>query len=252
MVVRKSRWLNAHGTRDQVAAESRTSSNPGGLRSSSGFVLSVAVCLSSACGEKAAPLPAPEPAKEAAPLVQEQPAPQPPTFTWKAPEPWKSHDGAKVVPPPDLEAETWRIMVNQNEPMQHKNPWWQPLPAGRTVELEMAPGAKFRCMVAPLIVEAEPDEDQEELLAWVLKRHFLCSSDDYRTWSETQLRVRLSAKGTRKVGPDAGILLRQRADDGKIIETFVVMRSDKDKSGPTYGPPKILPAKKKTADDEEE
>ena len=245
MVVRKSRWFNAYGTRHQVAADLRQSLNPGGLRSSSGFVLSAAVLLSSACGEKAAPPPAPEPAKEAAPLVQQQP----PVFTWKAPEPWKSRDGSKVVPPPDLEAETWRIMVNQNEPMQRKNPWWQPLPASKTVELEMAPGAKFRCMVAPLVVEAEPDEDQEELLAWQLKRNFLCSSDDYRTWAETQLRVRVSTQGKRKVGPDAGILLRQRGDDGKVIETFVVMRSDKDTSGPTYGPPKVL-AEKKSEDEE--
>jgi hypothetical protein len=172
-------------------------------------------------------------------------------FEFKAPEPFKSRDGSKVVPPPDLEAETWRIMVNQIEPMQRKNPWWQPLPAGKTVELEMPPDSKFRCMVAPLHVEAEADEDQVELQAWQLKRNFMCSSDDYRTWSETQLRVRISAKGTRKVGPDAGILLRQRADDGKVIESFVIMRSDKDKSHATYGPPQIIPAKKSDDEDEE-
>jgi hypothetical protein len=202
--------------------------------------------LSAACGQKPAE-PRPEPA--AAPAALVEPAPQPPEFPWKEPQPFKSRDGSKVVPPPDLEAETWRIMVNQTEPMQRKNPWWQPLPASKSVELEMAPGSKFRCRVAPLIVEAEPDEDQEELLAWQLKRNFLCSSDDYRTWSETQLRVRISAKGTRKVGPDAGILLRQRADDGKVIETFVIMRSDKDKSHATYGPPKIVGDKK--AEEEE-
>lgn len=193
-------------------------------------------------------MPAPEPAK----LEQQLEAPPaPPTFTFKAPEPWKSRDGSVVVQPPDLEAETWRIMVNQTEPMQRKNPWWEPLPASKTVELEMAPGAKWRCMVAPLVVEPLTDEDEEELLAWQLKRNFLCSSDDYRTWNETQLRVRVSLKGKRKVGPEAGIMLRQRADDGKVIETFVLMRSDKDTTGPTYGPPRILPTQKTDDDDDE-
>lgn len=243
MVVRKSRWLNAHSSRHQVGACALGRRYPVGVvvDRPAGWCLSVAVVFGAACGPKPV-----EPTVEpvAAPAALEQPAPPPPEFTWKAPEPFKSRDGSKVVPPPDLEAETWRIMVNQTEPMQRKNPWWQPLPASKTVVLEMAPGAKFRCMVAPLQVEAEPDEDQEELLAWQLKRNFLCSSDEYRTWTETQLRVRLAADGSRKVGPDAGVLLRQRADDGKVVETFVVMRSEKDTSGPTYGPPKILPQKK--------
>lgn len=240
MVFRKSLWLDAHRVGREVTAGTRKQANPGGLIGSSGLFLSVTV-LACACGQKAAE-PKPEPAATPAPEVQA--APQPLTFEFKAPEPFKSRDGSKVVPPPDLEAETWRIMVNQTEPMQRKNPWWQPLPADKTVELEMAPGAKFRCMVPPLNVEPEPDEDQAELEAWLLKRSFLCSSDEFRTWTETQLRVRISAKGNRKVGPEAGLLLRQRGDDGKTIETFVIMRSDKDKSGPTYGPPRIVPSPK--------
>lgn len=170
-------------------------------------------------------------------------------FEFKEPEPWKSQDGSKVVPPPDLEAETWRVMVNQMEPMQRKNPWWQPVKARETVDLEMPPGSKFRCMVPPLIVAPEPDEYGGSLEAWQFKRSFLCSSDDFRTWSETQLRVRASVKGSRKVGPDAGILLRWRDDDGKRNEMFVMMRSDKDKTTAEFGPPRII-AKKVDDDDE--
>jgi hypothetical protein len=113
----------------------------------------------------------------------------------------------------------------------------------------MPPGSKYRCMVAPLNVAAEPDEYASDLEAWQLKRSFLCSADDFRTWTETQLRVRSSMKGSRKVGPDAGILLRERADDGVVHETFVVMRSDKEKTHAEVGPPRILVGKK--VDDDE-
>jgi hypothetical protein len=251
MVDRKSQWLDAHGARHKIAAPARQhAANAGGRQRSPAVTLSATLLMCCACGQKPAePAPAaPEPAKEAAPLVQA--APQPPVFEFKAPEPFKSRDGSKVVPPPDLAVETWRVMTNQTEPMQHKNPWWQPLPADKTVELEMAPGAKFRCMSPPLRVTVEPDEDQVDVEAWDLKRSILCTSDDYRTWNETQLHVRITNKGKRKTGPDAGMMLRQRADDGKIIETFVVMRADKDKSGPTYGPPRIIEAKKGDDDDE--
>lgn len=210
--------------------------------SSSGLLFGM-VLISTACGPKAAP----EPPAPAAPVAA---APQKLVFPFREVEPWKSHDGAKVVQPPDLEAETWRVMVNQTEPMQRKNPWWQPVKARETVELEMPPGSKFRCMVPPLNVAPEPDEYASDLEAWQFKRSFLCSNDDFRTWSETQLRVRLSAKGTRKVGPEAGILLRERADDGKVHEMFVMMRSDKEKTTAEVGPPRIIATKKVDDDDE--
>jgi hypothetical protein len=229
MVVRKSQRIDTHSSRHQVASTS---------------LVALALC-GAACGQKPAPAPQPAPAVQA-PLAQ-PPAPLP-TFEFKAPAEWKSRDGKSTVPPPDLEAETWRIMVNQTEPMQRKNPWWQPLAAGKTVELEMPPGSKFRCMVSPLVTEVFTDEDQESLEAWDFKRTFACSSDDYHTWTETQLRVRQTAKGKRKVGPEAGIMLRARADDGKVVETWVMMRSDKEKTLPSYGPPRIIEQSK---DDDE-
>ncbi|HET8939308.1 MAG TPA: hypothetical protein VFN67_37945 [Polyangiales bacterium] len=244
MVDRKSHWFDAHGARREVIAQARLEQykRPDGLQGSSGLFLCGVVLLSSACGQKA-----PEPPPPPAPQVQA--APQPLVFAFNEPAPWKSQDGSKVVQPPDLEAETWRVMVNQTEPMQRKNPWWQPVKARETVELEMPPGSKFRCRVPPLNIAAEPDEYGSDLEAWQFKRSFLCSNDEFRTWTETQLRVRQSTKGKRKVGPEAGILLRERADDGKVHETFVMMRSDKEKTTAEIGPPKII-EKQKDEDDE--
>lgn len=241
MVDRKSHWFDAHGARREVSAEASLEQykQPDGLFSSSGLRLGGAIFLICACGQKA-----PEP-----PAPQVQVAPQPLVFAFNEPAAWKSQDGTKVVPPPDLEAETWRVMVNQVEPMQRKNPWWQPVKARETVELEMPPGSKFRCKVAPLNIVPEPDEYGSDLEAWQFKRSFMCSSDEFRTWSETQLRVRLSTKGKRKVGPEAGILLRERADDGKVHEMFVMMRSDKEKTTAEVGPPKII---EKPKDDDDE
>jgi hypothetical protein len=206
--------------------------------------LSVVALLSCACGQK--PAAPPEPA---APQVQA--VVQPLKFEFKAPAPFKSNDGSKVVQPPDLDAETWRVMVNQNEPMQFKNPQWQPVPARETVELQMTPGWKYRCVVPPIEVKAQGNEWGTDLEAWLFKRSLLCSNDDFKSWSETVLNVRLSLKGKRKVGPDSGLLLRERGDDGTVKNMFVLMRSDKENTMPTYGPPQIIAGKKVDDDDDE-
>ena len=209
-----------------------------------GLSLTMAVLFGCACGQKpAAPA---EPAKPQAQAVV-----QPLRFEFKEPAAFKSADGAKTVPPPDLDAETWRVLVNQNEPMQLKNPFWQPVPARETVELQMTAGWKYRCMVAPLEVKAQPNEWGTELSAWLFKRTLMCSNDDFKSWSESVLNVRQSVKGKRKSGPDAGLLLRERGDDGQIKQMFVMMRSDKENTLPTYGPPQVL-AGRKVADDDDE
>jgi hypothetical protein len=206
----------------------------------------MAVLFGCACGQKAA-APAVAPAEPAQPEAVLQPL----KFEFKEPATFKSADGANTVPPPDLNAETWRVMVNQNEPMQRKNPFWQPLPARETVELQMTAGWKYRCMVAPLQVKPQPNEWGTELSAWMYTRTLMCSNDDFKSWSEAVLNVRQSAKGKRKAGPDAGLLLRERGDDGQIKQMFVMMRSDKENTLPTYGPPQIV-AGRKVADDDDE
>jgi hypothetical protein len=245
----QSGWLDIYGPRREANANTRhgTLSGQRTLKLF-GRPFAVAALAAAACGPKAEPEP-PRAPSPAAPEVQA--APQPLVFGFKDPGPWKSYDGTKSVELPDLAAETWRVMVNQTEPMQKKNPWWQPLPARDTVELEMPPGSKFRCMVPPLDVKAKPNEYGSDLEAWMFKRSFLCSNDGFRTWSETQLQVRQSVKGKRKVVPDdAGILLRERGDDGVVRELYVLMRSDKEKTTPTYGPPQIIPGRKVDDDDE--
>lgn len=214
---------------------------PGGSRGPSGLRLCAAVLLALvACDRQKASAPAPAAPAEAAP-PQVAVAVQPLVFKFDEPQPWKARVGDTTVPPPDLEAETWRVLVSQREPLQRKTPRWQSLPARETVELAMPPGAKFRCMVAPLSVTSEGDDFGKSLEAWHLKRSFHCSADGFMTWTETVLQVRLDADGSRKIiGPDAGILLRQREPDGSVRESFVLMRSDKEKIHATTGPPKFI------------
>lgn len=191
----------------------------------------------SAC-ERAEHATAPAPVVEKPqPLVA---APKPPVFHFVEPQPWKSSDGQSVVRPPDLADETWRALVNQTEPMQRKTPHWQSLPARETVELAMPAGSAFRCLVAPLSVRSHGDEYGKHLKAWLLKRAFICSSDDYRTWTETFLQIQVPADGPRKPGQEAGTLLRERAQDGTVHETFVLMRPDKEHTKATVGPPQII------------
>jgi len=191
-------------------------------------------------GSPASSTPEPAVAVEGEPR-QVQVAAQPLVFRFEAPQPWKARVGDATVPPPDLDAETWRVLVSQTEPLQRKTPRWQSLPARETVEMAMPPGSRFRCVASPLVVKSEGDDFGKVLEAWHLKRSFHCSSDDFRTWTETLLQVRLDADGSRQlVGSDAGILLRQRDEDGTVRETFVLMRSDKEKIHATTGPPKII------------
>jgi hypothetical protein len=112
------------------------------------------------------------------------------------------------------------------------------------VELAMPPGSKFRCLVPPIKVSNQADDFGKRLEAWDFRRSFLCSSDGFRSWTETVLQVRVLADGTRKVGPEAGLLLRDRDGDGSVRETYVLMRSDKEKLHATQGPPQIVADRK--------
>lgn len=173
-----------------------------------------------------------------------------PSFTFVAPEPWHSKKPDEPpVAPPDLTVETWRVFASQTEPLQKKNPRWQSLAAERTVELEMPEGSAYRCLVTPLRIEAKANTWGTKLMAWAMERTLMCSSDDYRTWIESTLRVRLRADGTRDVGPDAGAVLRSAMSEGGVRQMFVLMRSDREKREPTYGPPQIVSGSPQDADD---
>jgi hypothetical protein len=253
MLDRKSYRLDTHGVRREVILKARSHRTPRGLApaGSSGLPLAMVAVLgvAGACGQK----PAAAPSNIEVPATpQVQATVQPLKFEFKEPKAFTSADGSKTVAPPDLDAETWRVMVNQNEPMQYKNPLWQALAARETVELQMTPGWKYRCIVPPLEVTPQANEWGTDLSAWLYKRTLLCSNDDFKSWSEAVLNVRQSVKGKRKVGPDAGILLRERADDGSIKQMFVVMRSDKENKLPTYGPPQVIAGRKVGDDDDDE
>lgn len=167
--------------------------------------------------------------------------PAPPSFAFVAPTPWhsKKPDEAPVAPP-DLTVETWRVFASQTEPLQKKNPRWQSLEAQRMVELEMPEGSAYRCLVTPLRIEAKANTWGTKLTAWAMERTLMCSSDDYRTWIESTLRVRVRADGTRDVGPDAGAVLRSAMSGGGVRQMFVLMRSDRERREATFGPPQIV------------
>jgi hypothetical protein len=191
-----------------------------------GLALSAVACRSASPQPSAAPNHAP---------------PSPPSFTFAPPQPWHSKKpDAPVVAPPDLKLETWRALVSQTEPLQQKTPHWQALDAERTLELEMPPQSAYRCLVTPLRVAAKANTWGTKLLAWAMERTLLCSSDDYRTWIESTLRVTLRADGTRDVGADAGAVLRSRMGEDGVRQMFVLMRSDQERREATVGPPQIL------------
>lgn len=179
---------------------------------------------------------------ERAPVQARRQVPPLPTFAFQAPAPWRSrHADSAAVDPPDLAQETWRVLVTQDEPMQRKTPTWQPARATETIELQLPPNSRFRCIVPPLEIESQANEFGTALEAWSLARSFLCSNDDFHTWSETILRVRITRDGAREVGPEAGILLRERQQAaGAPHHMFVLMRSDREQREATLGPPQII------------
>jgi hypothetical protein len=164
-----------------------------------------------------------------------------PTFAFLPPQAWRSPtNGALTVAPPDLARETWRVLVSQDRPIQLKTPQWQPLLARATVELQMPSGSAFRCVAPPLEVKSEANAPGTKLKAWRLTRSVRCSSDGWRSWTESIHRVKSLPDGSREVGPDAGLLLRDRDRNGNVRETFALLRSDQEHREATTGPPQIL------------
>jgi hypothetical protein len=198
-----------------------------------------------ACGSRPepAPAPAPEPAKQ----TLTKPAPlQPPKVEFVAPTTWTPRFGkAAPVEPPDLDKETWRVLVTQTDPLQRKTPLWQSIPARETVEIEMQPDSTYRCVVQPLVVKPKPDEMQTKLEAWELLRTFLCSPDGWHSWTEHTHRDLVAPDGdARDRGEPTGVLLRERGGE-QIRYSFVMMRTDKEIREAAKGPPRIVVPEKK-------
>jgi hypothetical protein len=193
--------------------------------------------------------PAQPPAPPAAKVAQVETAPaaapvplQPPTQAFVAPQAWVSRKPGKNTPiePPDLDQETWRVLVTQNKPLQRKTPLWQALPAREMVELNMPEGVGFRCVVQPVRVTTLADDFNYKLKGWGLTRSLLCSSDQWQSWNEYVYSGLVQPDGTRVFPDEVGALLREQAPDQSVRHTFAMMRSDKEKRQATYGAPQIL------------
>jgi hypothetical protein len=174
----------------------------------------------------------------------------PPAFTFTPPQPWHSkRASAPPVDAPDLTHEAWRALVNQNAPIQAKTPHWQALPAGETVELQMPPDSRFRCIAPPLEVTPQTNTLRTELKAWRMARRVLCSSDGWHSWTESTLRVRQVVAGEREIGDDAGLLLREQDTGGRVRQTFVLLRSEPEQREASTGPPRVVLGLKLDDDD---
>jgi hypothetical protein len=170
-----------------------------------------------------------------------------PRVAFVAAQPWHSRMGKPIaIDPPDLANETWRVFVNQNQPIQLATPRWQPLPAQDNVEPTMPAGSRFRCLVTPLEIATDANDFGTKLKAWVLTRTLRCSVDGWHSWTEYPHKVRVAPDGTRTVVAAAEALLRQRdgapgASAQPVRETYVLVRDDKEHREATTGPARILP-----------
>jgi len=196
-----------------------------------------------ACGSDTRATPsAPPAAKAGSALTQAQPSGNPPSFEYRAPQPWRPNlADAPDVAPPDPAKEVWRALVSQNAPLQKQTPRWQALPAERSVELSMPEGSAFRCIVSPLTATPEAEEFAKTLDAWVLARTLVCSGDGFRSWSEHAHVTRLLPDGTREITMQGGALLRERDAGSGIRESYVLLRSEPERREATTGPARIVP-----------
>ncbi len=203
------------------------------------------------CGSRAEP-PAPQP--KAAPLetavappaaatpAAAPPALRPPEVPFKAPEAWQSRKkDAPPIPPPDVDAEVWRAFVNQNQPIQIKTPVWQLLPPRETVVLKMPEVSKFACVVLPLSIVSDANDFNTKLKGWLLSRTLLCSDDGWHSWTEYAHGAKIAADGTREMFTVPQASLREREADSSVRQTYVLLRSDKERREATTGPPRIVP-----------
>lgn len=193
---------------------------------------------SSSCGrDKTSEAPATEPASSSA-------KPSPPSTEFVAPQTWKSwREGVEPAAPPNLGQETWRAFANQEEPIQRETPVWQPLVADKVVELHMPAGSSYRCIVNPVEVTPQVNDWGTELRGWELMRKLLCSSDGWKTWTEYPHRLLLSVDGTRTVMYAAEAALREQTAAGRVHQTTVLFRSDKEERQATTGPARIVASK---------
>lgn len=210
------------------------------------YLVAVVMVLAS-CAERppeVAPATASPPRAALPEAAKTAPAPElaPPRMPFAPPQPWHSwRTPDEQIAPPDPTKETWRVLVNQRQPMQVPTPKWQPLPATETVTIAMQPESRFRCVVGPLNVEAKTNDPATKLEAWTLRRDLLCSGDGWRTWTQHEHALRVLPDGSRQKVTAAQAFLREQTGDPRARETVVLVRDDQELRTATTGPPRVLP-----------
>jgi hypothetical protein len=142
--------------------------------------------------------------------------------------------GKPVPEPPPKALEAWRVWVNQEQPRQKKNPVWIDVPGNETRVLDMAEDGRWRCVVNPVRLRGQADEDGS-VEAWALSRTARCSSDGWKTHVESLVRTTLDATGKLlQADPIAPIFLNDVVD-GQPRRTIVLLEalgSPRSRTGP--------------------
>lgn len=160
---------------------------------------------------------------------------------FEPPGPWRSRRaGTPPVAPPKLDAETWRVLVERNRPLQRETPHWQDAPARVAVALDMPAPTRFRCLVTPARVTSAADDAELELRGWKITRELRCSQDGFETWTTHPHRVFLGLDRRREVELKTEAFLRERQPDGTLHELHVILRDDREQRAARLGPPQQI------------
>jgi hypothetical protein len=127
-------------------------------------------------------------------------APGKPPFEPFVPGEWHSPKGDVVAHAPEAAAHPWRVLMLQDSPRPKKNPRFAPIPIEASGELEMPKGSRWRCLYNPVSFRPETDEHMKEVESWELLRATRCSSDGWRTYTQSLYSI--------KYGPDGAVLAR--------------------------------------------
>lgn len=113
---------------------------------------------------------------------------------------WRSPKGDVVTHPPEAATHPWRVLMLQDSPRPKKNPRFTPINTGASGELEMPKGSHWRCLYNPVSFRPESDELMRGVETWELLRNTRCSSDGWRTYSQSLYSI--------KYGPDGAVLAK--------------------------------------------
>ena len=132
--------------------------------------------------------------------------------------------GSAMPSPPERALAPFRVWINQETPRQKKTPEWRTVPAKDGVVLDMAPDGNWSCLVNPVKVFGNSDEDGS-VSHWTTSRTLRCSSDQWKTSIESLVRVGYAADGKRGETDPKAVLYLKDVVSGAPRVTVVVLEA---------------------------